>query len=91
MLEKFAKWWRKIFMSKKQPTPPYFEGCGWYLPATEGYPRKGGINEGPSVSRPPPPTVLSSAYRSPTFLRMCGYTPQAIDDIIKNKNNPPSP
>ena len=74
----------------KQPEPIYFEGCGWFLPATEGYVRKGGINVGPSGPRPPPPTVFPSAYRSPTFLRMCGYTETAIDDIIKNKNNPPS-
>ena len=41
----------------KENTPIYFEGCGWFLPCTEGSRYKGGINEGPSCPRPSPPTL----------------------------------
>ena len=67
----------KFFFEKedtsKPPHPPaipqsnerYFEGCGWYLPATEGLSYKGGINEGPSGPRPPPPTLTHKEKTPP--------------------------
>lgn len=85
-VQKFVKWWKKVFTSYKDPSPMYFEGCGWFDPPI-GYVKK----ESNLSSRPPAPRPLPSAYRSPTFLRMCGYTPRAIDKIINDRNNPPSP
>ena len=74
------------------PTPPlkvvfekepvrYFEGCGDYRPATEGSSYKGGINEGPSVDRPDPPTMT---YKEKTL-------PSSKDDSITHVKIPLSP
>ena len=68
---------------KQEPEMVYMDGVGYFLPAMEGHCYKGGRNERPSTPRPPPPTVLPSAYKSHTFLKMCGYSPKEIEIIIK--------
>ena len=84
-VQKLVKCWRKVFTSHKDPSPMYFEGCGWFEPPIGDIKREREL-----PPRRPAARLLPSAYRSATFLRMCGYTPRAIDQIIYNRNNPPS-
>ena len=61
-------------MSPQPPKPEFFygkerirffEGCGYYLPATNGLSYKGGINEGPVEPRPSPPTLTHKEKTAP--------------------------